>query len=290
MFHSAHALCSSLLQQFTRLFRLAKWGRWVLAAGVCGGFVIAWAQSNGARVSISAELERVVQSIKRFNTGSKVSGPSRMTRKQAETTFGEFLYPDPPPKLMALLSGSPYLAASTTPAVNPSSFTPFAAFQGNQTAIVGRALETTPGKGDSVLVRANGCTLSQYSYPDLSASGSGSSFTFTGVEAHFRQLSGLAVVPASYPGGCTDRVLGTPSTTSGYLGQLANGDTLVAIADFAGKLTISRISTAACWSASKSSVQARAPLRWRTSTVMALPILFLRTGRRPTAARAWGCF
>lgn len=125
-----------------------------------------------------------------------------------------------------------------------SSFTPYAAFQGNQTAIVGRAFETTPGQGDSALVRAKGCTLSQYSYPVLSASGSGNGFPFAGVEAYFRQLAGLAAVPASYPKGCTDRSLGITSTTSASLGQTANGDTLVAIADEIGKLTVTRISAA----------------------------------------------
>ena len=133
-------------------------------------------------------------------------------------------------------------ALSSALASGMSSFTPYAAFQGNQTAIVGRASETTPGKGDSALVRANGCALSQYSYPDRSTSGSGSSFTFTGAEAYFRQLAGLAAVPASYPKGCTDRSLGITSTTSASLGQTADGDTLVAIADEIGKLTVTRIS------------------------------------------------
>lgn len=144
--------------------------------------------------------------------------------------------PSTPLSVRALLTGI------STPASGLGSFAPVAAFLGNQTAIIGRALQITPNRGDSALVRANGCTLSQYSYPDLSASGS--SLTFTGVEAYFRQLAGLLAVPASYPKGCTDRSVGIPSTTSAILGQTANGDTLVAIADFAGKLTVSRISTA----------------------------------------------
>ena len=83
--------------------------------------------------------------------------------------------PPTPLSVRALLTGI------STPASGLGSFAPVAAFLGNQTAIIGRALQITPNRGDSALVRANGCTLSQYSYPDLSASGS--SLTFTGVEA-----------------------------------------------------------------------------------------------------------
>ena len=231
MIHSACVHCSSLLQRFARLFRPARWARWALAAGVCSGFLFAWAQSTSAPPTIETERTRLIKEREAV-VATPGFGLENATDPSKKREIAE--------KLRNYAGGAQALSSAL--ASGMSSFTPYAAFQGNQTAIVGRASETTPGKGDSALVRANGCALSQYSYPDRSASGSGSSFTFTGVEAYFRQLAGLAAVPASYPKGCTDRSLGITSTTSASLGQTADGDTLVAGADEVGKLTVTRIS------------------------------------------------
>ena len=136
------------------------------------------------------------------------------------------------------------LAATGTASANLDSFTPNAAFRGNQSAVVGRVLEATPGVGDAVFARDNGCALSQYAYPDRAAKGGAATVVLKGVEAHFRHLAGLAAAPSAYPKGCTDRAIGKSSTDTALLGTTGNGDLLVAFANDLGKITVTRISIA----------------------------------------------
>ena len=206
MFHSAQALCSSLFQRFARLFRTAKWARWALAAGLCGGLVIAGAQSLRAfspegykkwkALYDAAVLEKQDRPRIRFWRGIFAVKP------QDDFAWG----------FVGISTNAyiqPQLHAATTP-LGPdlSVFAPTAAFRGNQTMVIGGVLETPPGRGDSVLVRASGCSLAQYAYPDLSAIDSIATVNLNGVEPYFRQLAGLAAAPASYPKGCADRALG----------------------------------------------------------------------------------
>jgi len=215
-----------------------RWLQGATAALLCASLLAATAS---IRIFRNAQVE------KRYNElAIDLSRLSEQIARQKEKDAQEewkrwfFTLPPAPAPLRARMHA---LAAPAASAVGLTSFTPSAAFRGNQTAIVGRVLETVPGKGASVLSRASGCTLVQYAYPDL-ASTADDAVTLSGVERHLRAVSGLAAAGATYPRGCDERTLGIPSSNAAFLGSTAAGNTLVAGVDERGTLTVSQISAA----------------------------------------------
>ena len=64
-----------------------------------------------------------------------------------------------------------------------------------------------------------------------------------GADAYLHRLSGLTTTAGTFPNGCADRLKGIPSAPGVFLGQLASGDLLSAVATSTGKITVLRIST-----------------------------------------------
>ena len=120
-------------------------------------------------------------------------------------------------------------AAAAAAATTLSSFTPTAAFRGNQTALVGAALNPSSPVAGSVLVRESDCTLTQYAYATYLVGITPTKLP--GFEASVHKLSGLTTTAGTFPKGCADRRLGTPSSVGTFLGRAANGDPLIAIFD-----------------------------------------------------------
>ena len=220
---------------------LVRWLRWTLPVLLCTGASIASAQLY-AGPSRAERLKRIIAEQ------DKQTPESRERARQREADAEDRRNAKARWFFIEAASGMAArahpLASASSAAASLTTFTPNAAFRGNQTVSVGRALEAFPAHGDSVLARANGCALAQYAYPDLSSSDSTGTVSLTGVEAYFRRLAGLAPTAPSYPAGCADRASGTPSTSTALLGQAANGDILVAFASDQGTISVERISAA----------------------------------------------
>ncbi len=128
-----------------------------------------------------------------------------------------------------------------------ASFTPTAAFFGNQVAILGGTGVSSTDPGAALLVRESNCSLTQYavSYGVQGAYGSSSSIvaTLPNVDAYLHQLAGLSGTAGTFPKGCSNRSLGTPSTNYVHLGRLSDGSSIAAYVDDSGKITVLKIGT-----------------------------------------------
>ncbi len=114
------------------------------------------------------------------------------------------------------------LSASTS--ISTSAYTPTAAFLGNQLAIVGAALDAPNTPTGTLLVRENNCSLTQY------AIGSETIITtLPNADTYFHVVSGMSSTVGSFPNGCDNRTLGTPSAPVAFLGKTGNGEVLAAI-------------------------------------------------------------
>ena len=118
-------------------------------------------------------------------------------------------------------------------------YTPRAAFLGNQTAIVGGAIGTSSAPTGAILVREANCTLTQYGIGNVNGTMSTITATLPNADAYLHKLSGLTTTAGTFPKGCADRTKGIPSAPGVYLGQAANGDLLSAATD-SGKITLFR--------------------------------------------------
>ncbi len=211
--------------------------RWVLAAVICGGSVLAIAQS--IIVFANPEAEKAYEAKRRLleeTQAEQIHDLSRLVNYEWILGIGTS-------STQARQQSVRRAVADTPPAgTGLGIFTPWAAFHGNQTGLVGRAIESRPRKGSAVLSRAADCSLLLHAFPDVTASGGTRSRG--GVEAYFRSLAGLAAGAPSYPKGCNDSTLGIPSSNAAALGKTANGDVLVAVANERGGIVVSRISPA----------------------------------------------
>lgn len=220
--------------------RRAPFRVWLLAATLCCGAVLA---ADGGSILLMTEAARKeVIRIKKKLQAEKDSKLIDMMRKHSDQqdrderllesgllwgeveVFGRSAQPQAGHRERAL-------AVTAPAALTVGSFTPAAAFRGNQTLVIGGLLQPSPARGESVLVRESGCLLSQHAYRDLYAETEVAVPVMSGVEAHFRKMAGLPALPATYPQGCIERSLGIPSSNSALLGQTSNGDTLFAIVD-----------------------------------------------------------
>ena len=132
-------------------------------------------------------------------------------------------------------------AAAVATATTLTSFTPTAAFRGNQTALVGAALNPSSPVAASVLVRESDCTLTQYAY---AAFLDGTTPTkLPGFEVYAHKISGLTTTAGTFPKGCADRRLGTPSSVGTFLGRAANGDLLIAAFDASQQIAVLRLNS-----------------------------------------------
>lgn len=129
-------------------------------------------------------------------------------------------------------------------AVTLDSFTPTAAFRGNQSAIVGGALSAPASFTGSFVVREANCSLTQYSLATAVVAGSAITATLPNAEAHLRRISGLTPGSGTFAKGCSDRARGLASAPGAFLGRAANGDLLAVVVGSTGKLTLLRFSTA----------------------------------------------
>ena len=217
----------------------AAWMRWLLGGVLCSALVVAGAAT--IVIYRNADVQKRAQGLYR-------DGLEETQRRQHQKAvkFSGIPYINPFGWLVSDIDAEAArarpLAAATGSTAELAAFIPDAAFRGNQAVLIGSALETAAGKGDSVLVRGNSaCSLSQHGYPDLTSTDNTGTVTLTGLEAAFRKLAGLPAAAATYPKGCTDRSIGLPSADGAYLGSTANGDALVAVADELGKITATRI-------------------------------------------------
>jgi FG-GAP-like repeat len=135
------------------------------------------------------------------------------------------------------------------PGLSLASYTPTAAFFGNQMAIVGDATSTTNNPHGSILVRESNCGLTQYdiSYGSSGLYGSASSLfaTLPGVDSYLHRISGLTTTAGVFPKGCSNRTLGTPSAPYAHLGRANDGNFQAVYVDDRGKIITLKISTSA---------------------------------------------
>ena len=123
-----------------------------------------------------------------------------------------------------------------------SAFTPSAPFLGNQTGLVGAALNPSSSLAGSLLVRESDCSLTQYSFADTPDNAVPSLTKLPGFDAYVHKISGLTTPAGAFPKGCADRRLGTPSAPGAYLGRASNGDLLaVSVNDGRGQITLLRL-------------------------------------------------
>ena len=228
--------------QPARATRALPYLRAMLAALLCGGSVFVVAQSIIA--FSSPEVEKAYIAKKR---GMEETQDEILHDLFRVITYEWILdLPLRPRSSTQARRQSTPRAQADPPAPPPSTglgnFTPWAAFHGNQTGLVGRAIETSQGKGSAVLSRAADCTLLLHAFPDVTASGGTRSRG--GVEVTFRSLAGLAAIAPTYPRGCNDTTLGIPSSNAAVLGKTANGDVLVAVANDRGGIVVTRINPA----------------------------------------------
>jgi hypothetical protein len=129
--------------------------------------------------------------------------------------------------------------------VTLATFTPTAAFYGNQTAITGGAVGTQSEPSSAILVRESNCSLTHYaiSYGSAGVYGSSSSIvaTLPNADSYLHQLSGLTSTAGTFPKGCSNRSLGTPSINYVHLGRSNDGYLIAAYVDDSGKVTALKI-------------------------------------------------
>ena len=220
-----------------------RWLRWALAAMLCGGLAVVFAQVQILNVRPEFAKKYAELTDEAFEKSHLLRNLRSYLEDYPDGVPFEWLYFAPPPMPLAVRT---HVLAAPNPAGATSlkSFTPAAAFRGNQTVLVARTAETAIGKGDAVLARATGCALSQYAFPDVTAADKSATLTFTGIEAYLRETAALPAAAPTYPKSCSDRALGIPSSNSAVLGQTSNGDTLIAVTDDKGTLKVSRVSAA----------------------------------------------
>ncbi len=135
------------------------------------------------------------------------------------------------------------------PGLSLASYTPTAAFFGNQMAIVGDATSTTNNPHGSILVRESNCGLTQYdiSYGSSGLYGSASSLfaTLPGVDSYLHRISGLTTTAGVFPKGCSNRTLGTPSAPYAHLGRANDGNFQAVYVDDRGKIITLKINASA---------------------------------------------
>ncbi len=112
----------------------------------------------------------------------------------------------PPPSNTATqpdLSVTPVSTKANPPGLSLSTYTPTAAFLGNQIAIVGGATGTSTNPHGSILVRETNCSLTQYdiSYGSSGLYGSSSSLyaTLPNADAYLHQISRLTTTAGCIP-------------------------------------------------------------------------------------------
>ena len=115
--------------------------------------------------------------------------------------------------------------AATTP-TSLSTFTPTAAFLGNQSMLVGGALNPGSRLAGTLLARESNCSLTQYSFADTADGATPVLTSLPGLDAYAHRISGLTTAAGVFPKGCTDGRLGTASSPGTYLGRASNGDLL----------------------------------------------------------------
>ncbi len=129
---------------------------------------------------------------------------------------------------------------ATSSPISHGSYTPTAAFLGNQLAIVGAALDAPNALTGTLLVRENNCSLTQYAIGSETIS-----TTLPNADAYLHNVSGMSSTAGGFPNNCDNRTLGIPSAPLAYLGQTSNGDVLTAISLYSGAsgytLTLGRI-------------------------------------------------
>lgn len=158
------------------------------------------------------------------------------------------------PYVKAILNGSIFFAGLTTGGltrvqrVGPaaaapvlSAFTPTASFLGNQTGLVGAALNPPSALAGALLVRESNCSLTQYSFTDTPDGATPTLTTSPGFDAYVHKISSLATTAGAFPKGCADRRLGTPSAPGAYLGRASNGDLLGVSVNADGQITLLRL-------------------------------------------------
>lgn len=142
-------------------------------------------------------------------------------------------------------AGSYHLQSAGRAAAAPtglSAFTPTAAFLGNQSAFVGAALKPSSTLAGSLLVRESNCSVTQYAFADTADGAVPSLTKLPGFDAYARKISGLTTPAGTFPEGCADRRLGTPSAPGAFLGRANNGDLLaVSVNDGSGQITLLRL-------------------------------------------------
>ncbi|MDZ4842228.1 MAG: VCBS repeat-containing protein [Hyphomicrobium aestuarii] len=136
------------------------------------------------------------------------------------------------------------LSIEATAPIELSSYTPTAAFRGNQAAIAGGALSTPAARTGAILVREANCSLTQYGIGNVAGTASTITAVLPNADAYLHRLSGITAPAGTFPRGCADRTKGLPSAGGVYLGQAGNGDILSAISDTRGKVTLLRFTTA----------------------------------------------
>ena len=134
------------------------------------------------------------------------------------------------------------LAAASTP-LTLASYTPTAAFRGNQVAVIGAAPNPTSATTSALLLRENDCSLTLYAINTALGASTSITATLPGAGAYLHKLAGLTTTAGTFANGCTDRLLGVHPAPVVYLGRAAIGELLSVSADDAGKLTLWRIST-----------------------------------------------
>jgi FG-GAP-like repeat len=154
-------------------------------------------------------------------------------------------------------ASSPVLATSPLalglkangPGISLETYTPGAAFFGNQMSVIGGVTGTATNPSGAILVREANCSLTQYgiSYGTSGAYGTGSSLvaTLPNADAYLHQISGLSTTPGTFPKGCVNRTLGMPSAPYAHLGKANDGNFVAAYVDDSGKLISLKVSASA---------------------------------------------
>ena len=128
-------------------------------------------------------------------------------------------------------------------AITLRTFTPTAAFRGNQVALVAGTLDTPTTNTSSILVREADCSLTQFAITPVNAPATSITAMLSGAHIYLHQLAGLTTTPGRFPRGCVDRRLGQVSSRVAFLGRNTAGELLSVVVDFNGGITIVRVST-----------------------------------------------
>jgi hypothetical protein len=132
---------------------------------------------------------------------------------------------------------------ATSAALTLSSYTPTAAFRGNQVAVIGAAPVQTSVVTSALLLREDNCSLTQYSVANAANVTTTITAILPGAGAYLHKLAGLTTTTGTFAKGCVDHALGVSSAPVVYLGRSSNGDLLSVSTDDIGKLTLWRINT-----------------------------------------------